>query len=86
MSAERHRATREILRVAQNDEAVARATRRMVLKRDGYRCTMCGATEDLQVHHVVPRRADGSNDSANLTTLCAECHARADEHGFEYSD
>ena len=66
--------TKEILRFAQNDNALARATRRLVMKRDGYRCTICGATEHLQVHHIVPRVLDGSNDPANLTTLCGSCH------------
>ncbi|MCA9860509.1 MAG: HNH endonuclease [Thermomicrobiales bacterium] len=55
---------------------MARATRRLVLKRDNYRCTHCGAIEDLEVHHIVPRSAHGSNAPTNLTTLCSACHAQ----------
>jgi 5-methylcytosine-specific restriction endonuclease McrA len=39
---------------------VARATRRAVLKRDNYRCILCAE--------------GGSNDLANLVTLCTACH------------
>lgn len=57
---------------------MARATRRLVQQRDGYRCVVCGATERLEVHHIVPRRLGGSNDPVNLVTLCAACHRRHD--------
>lgn len=51
-----------------------RATRRLTLKRDHYRCTVCGAFTELQVHHIVPRRLGGSDELSNLVTLCAACH------------
>ena len=48
-----------------------------MLKRDEYRCTVCGATRSLEVHHIVPRADGGSNDPSNLVTLCADCHGTA---------
>jgi 5-methylcytosine-specific restriction endonuclease McrA len=57
---------------------VARATRRLVLNRDNYRCTECGETRDLQVHHIVPRQLGGPDEPSNLVTLCAACHRRHD--------
>jgi len=48
----------------------------MVLSRDGYRCTTCGATRDLHVHHIVPRREGGPDELSNLVTLCFTCHER----------
>jgi 5-methylcytosine-specific restriction endonuclease McrA len=53
-----------------------RALRRLTLQRDGYRCTVCGATEQLEVHHVVPRRAGGADALSNLVTLCVACHEK----------
>jgi hypothetical protein len=51
-----------------------------IRKRDGYRCTQCGATDvELHVHHVVPLSQGGSNDPDNLTTLCDACHKEAHE-------
>lgn len=48
-----------------------------VLKRDGYRCQMCGATAKesrLHVDHRHPVAKGGKNDLKNLWTLCADCN------------
>jgi 5-methylcytosine-specific restriction endonuclease McrA len=38
-------------------------------------CYNCGASEcKLDVHHIVPLSAGGTNDSWNLMTLCESCH------------
>jgi len=44
-------------------------------QRDGNRCTACGSTENLEVHHI-KSLAEGGNEFAlsNLTTLCRSCH------------
>ncbi len=49
-----------------------------VFERDGWRCTVPGCTSyrNLHAHHVVFRSAGGSDDDANLTTLCAAHHQR----------
>jgi len=44
--------------------------------RDGNQCTRCSATTKLGVHHLRSLASGGTNDLANLTTLCASCHAR----------
>jgi len=44
------------------------------MARDRYACRKCGATDDLEVHHV-----DGdwrNNELGNLITLCHDCHPR----------
>lgn len=50
-----------------------------ILKRDGFRCTYCGAGRTqgavLQVDHVKPKAAGGSDDPSNLTTACDDCNA-----------
>jgi 5-methylcytosine-specific restriction endonuclease McrA len=56
--------------------------RKRVLARDGNRCTNCGRTTDLQVHHLDPgtRWRDHSTPDAELVpisqlvTLCRDCH------------
>jgi 5-methylcytosine-specific restriction endonuclease McrA len=70
-------------RYANSAERQVRSTARWqrvraaVRGRDGERCTSCGSARDLQVHHVVPLHAGGAEfELSNLTTLCAECHAR----------
>jgi 5-methylcytosine-specific restriction endonuclease McrA len=64
---------------------------RAARERDSNRCRICGSTESLSVHHIVPFRAFGfvagendlykqANCLSNLITLCRSCHGRV-EHG-----
>lgn len=48
-----------------------------ILKRDNYRCRMCGATArtaELEVDHITPRIKGGTNDPSNLWVLCFDCN------------
>jgi len=51
-----------------------------ILKRDGYKCTECGAVHTgkskLTVHHIKPwaKYPELRFDEGNLTTLCQTCH------------
>jgi 5-methylcytosine-specific restriction endonuclease McrA len=59
-----------------------RVTRDTIRERDGNRCTICGLSHDLHVHH---RDGDSTNDHPqNLITLCGYCHARV--HAEERRD
>lgn len=64
----------------------------MALKRDGYRCRLCGKTRseigrNPDVHHTVTVRRFAEADDLdvedahrldNVVSLCVECHRRAD--------
>jgi group II intron reverse transcriptase/maturase len=52
-----------------------------VLARDNYRCTQCGSSDDLHVHHSQARRRGGTHQMDNLQTLCASCHAQTASWG-----
>ena len=59
-----------------HDKSRFSGNKSIALERDGYKCTRCGATENLAMHHK-----DGSgqtdnpnNDLDNLETLCSSCH------------
>ena len=64
-----------------NRATIPPARRRAVLARDGHRCRTrgCNAKHFLEVHHIVPRSRGGTNDEANLITLCSSCHRLAHE-------
>lgn len=53
------------------------AAKRAAMKRDGYKCIVCGGTHRLCVHHVKPSRETGGewdNSLDNLQTKCGKCH------------
>lgn len=49
-----------------------------VLRRDGFRCQICGATQKdgvlLHVDHIVPVSRGGRTEMSNLRTLCDRCN------------
>lgn len=49
--------------------------REAVLHRDKYTCQICGKkNKRLEVHHIVWRSKQGTDDEENLITLCKSCH------------
>lgn len=60
-----------------------RKWRNAVLDRDDRKCKSCGATSELEVHHILPLviTKEMAFDRANGVTLCKECHKKTDSHG-----
>lgn len=54
-----------------SDEWREIAAKRM--KKDGYKCVMCGATINLCVHHLTYDNL-GTEPLTDLITLCKKCH------------
>ncbi len=53
------------------DENIRKAT----IMRDNNTCQMCKKSNTMmEVHHIVPKRLNGSNSIHNLITLCKYCH------------
>lgn len=50
-----------------------RKTKQAVTRCYGYCCFNCGATEDLHIDHIMPRRDLGTGEYSNLQPLCSEC-------------
>ena len=55
--------------------------RQEIINRDGGKCVKCGASDNLEVHHITHRADGGTDEGDNLITLCAKCHA--EEHKGE---
>ena len=55
-----------------------RKWRESVMERDGRKCVICGATDDLEVHHIKPfaKFPDERLNIDNGITLCRKCHKR----------
>ena len=54
--------------------------REHILRRDGWRCQLCGSMTNLEVHHKQFRSHSGEDSEHNLITLCPDCHAST--HGL----
>ena len=68
---------------------VTESVRYNVMRRDGFRCTICGrdASDGVKLHidHIVPVSKGGKSTMDNLRTLCEECNRgkrdKYDENG-----
>ncbi|PAV29663.1 HNH endonuclease [Virgibacillus profundi] len=50
--------------------------RKAAILRDEHQCKQCGQKNcRLEVHHIIPKRLNGSNSIHNLITFCSDCHA-----------
>ena len=57
--------------------------RNNVLQRDGNSCVLCGSSNELHMHHIVPLCHAELDTVDNLVTLCRVCHeSRA--HNFHH--
>ncbi|HUS27510.1 MAG TPA: HNH endonuclease signature motif containing protein, partial [Kofleriaceae bacterium] len=61
---------------ARAKRSIAKALKRHVLHRDGYRCRVpgCGATANVDCHHIIFREDGGANEAPNLIALCEGHH------------
>ena len=50
--------------------------RNRILAKDNHKCTRCGCSHHLQIHHIIKVSDKGTNHESNLITLCAFCHAK----------
>lgn len=69
--------TKPITKRTRHSRDIPARMRFLVLQRDGFRCTYCGAAPPdvtLEVDHIVPAIAGGATDPANLTTACWDCN------------
>jgi len=51
-----------------------------LLARTGRMCAVCNRLHGVQVHHIVPRSAGGSDEAANAIPLCPNCHDEVHAH------
>lgn len=54
------------------------SVRNRLVKERGEVCESCGDGPPIELHHIVPVRADGSLDDDNCLLLCVPCHKEAD--------
>ena len=64
--------------VAQQRRLMTDSLRYDVMRRDGFRCQLCGVTAKdgykLHVDHIIPVSKGGKTEMQNLRTLCERCN------------
>lgn len=64
--------------VAEQRRLMSDSVRYDVLRRDKFRCQLCGATASdgvkLHVDHILPVSKGGRTEMSNLRTLCERCN------------
>jgi len=55
-------------------KTISKTLRYKILERDGFKCCACGATNCLEIDHIIPRSKGGPTEGFNLQTLCADCN------------
>ena len=72
-----------------HDRVIPDPVRRRVLRRDDYKCLECQWSNQLwnpsdprhlEIHHLTAHAKGGTNDEANLITLCTSCHDVIHQH------
>jgi hypothetical protein len=65
-------------------QSVPSFMRRLVFRRDDYKCVKCGKTKGIQVHHIIPVYMGGKDAEGNGVTLCEGCHAYAPDNPIQF--
>ncbi len=64
------------------DRITGRGSRWLAIRREAKRrspfCALCGTTQNLEVHHIIPFRLTYDNSHSNLIPLCKRHHKRVE--------
>lgn len=60
-----------------------RVTRRRLTNSS---CRICGSTDNLTLHHLIPREAGGATEEENLLNVCRPCHDSIHERQLDVRD
>jgi 5-methylcytosine-specific restriction endonuclease McrA len=64
----------------QKIKELRKSFREGILKRDEYKCVICGKTGNLDAHHIINRKEMPNNGYSllNGVSLCSVCHWKAE--------
>ncbi len=65
---------------AERPSDIPDSVRARVWRRDMGRCSICGATEELEFGHVIPRALGGASTVRNVHVICTTCSEKKGSH------
>lgn len=68
-------------RFTEQRQPISQGKRYLIYKRDNFRCVWCGSSKRLELDHIVPWSAGGSDIFDNLRTLCHDCNTYRSNYG-----
>jgi len=57
---------------------ISQELKQSLLKESDFKCSVCGAQNFLELHHIQPISLGGENSPDNLIVLCPTCHMAVD--------
>jgi len=72
------RPSRKLSQAQRERRKMTNVLRYSVMRRDAFRCVLCGATAEtdaLVVDHITPLARGGKTDPENLRVLCQRCNS-----------
>lgn len=70
----RRRRRAPVTRPGQGPRWFPPAMRAVIMRRDGYRCRICGSRYQLEIDHIIPYSLGGPTTVANGQVLCHACN------------
>ena len=59
-----------------------RSLRKLVVDYLGGVCQYCGSESNLEIHHITPLYAGGTNSMGNIEVVCEDCHGRLTSQAY----
>jgi 5-methylcytosine-specific restriction endonuclease McrA len=56
----------------------------LIVTRYGNKCLACGATEKIEMDHIVPLSKGGAHDPSNVQPLCKSCNCKKHDKIMDY--
>lgn len=73
-----------------NNKGILKSLRKEILFRNEYTCQKCFLEDKtgnkLEIHHIMPKFNEGSDEKTNLITLCRICHRYAPNNIKEFDE
>lgn len=68
------KANKPIKKASKNKKTVSKETYQKVYERDKGICQLCGSSQKLNLHHILGRGKDLTDNPDNCIMLCQNCH------------
>jgi len=62
--------------IVEESDSNRKTSQELLVEFLGGQCKVCGSTDNLEKHHIIPLEKGGPDTVQNLMVLCRECHGK----------